>query len=156
MGGQRKVCVNVQDVADSCRTGAATNIIFGLALGYKSAIIPCIVIAVAIFISFTLASMFGIACAALGMLTTLATGEEHLSTARQPDWGVATLQMVRRRFVYSRTVPAWGLHLRQRRRVARTLLQAWRSTPTDRYLTMREALPRWREWERRFASAQTL
>ncbi|KAI7980946.1 hypothetical protein LOK49_Contig90G00011 [Camellia lanceoleosa] len=26
----------VQDVADSCRTGAATNVIFGLALGYKS------------------------------------------------------------------------------------------------------------------------
>jgi inorganic pyrophosphatase len=64
----------VQDVADACRTGAATNIIFGLALGYKSAIIPCIVIAIAIFISFTLAHMFGIACAALGMLTTLATG----------------------------------------------------------------------------------
>ncbi|KAF2323152.1 hypothetical protein GH714_033684 [Hevea brasiliensis] len=30
----------VQDVADSCRTGAATNVIFGLALGYKSVIIP--------------------------------------------------------------------------------------------------------------------
>jgi inorganic pyrophosphatase len=44
-------------VADSCRTGAATDIIFGLALGYKSAIIPCLVIALAIFISFTLASV---------------------------------------------------------------------------------------------------
>ncbi|KAI5426312.1 hypothetical protein KIW84_031927 [Lathyrus oleraceus] len=30
----------VQDVADSCRTGAATNVIFGLALGCKSVIIP--------------------------------------------------------------------------------------------------------------------
>lgn len=67
-------CV-VQDVADACRTGAATDIIFGLALGYKSAIIPCIVIAVCIFVSFTLAHMFGIACAALGMLTTLSTGD---------------------------------------------------------------------------------
>lgn len=44
-------------MADACRTGAATDIIFGLALGYKSAIIPCIIIAIAIFISFTLASM---------------------------------------------------------------------------------------------------
>jgi Na+/H+-translocating membrane pyrophosphatase len=26
----------VQDVADACRTGPATDIIFGLALGYKS------------------------------------------------------------------------------------------------------------------------
>ncbi len=63
-----------QDVADSCRTGAATNIIFGLALGYKSAIVPCLVIAVAIYVSFSLANMYGIACAALGMLTTMSTG----------------------------------------------------------------------------------
>jgi H+-translocating diphosphatase len=39
----------VRDVADSCRTGAATNIIFGLALGYLSCIIPVFVIAVAIY-----------------------------------------------------------------------------------------------------------
>ncbi|KAL0462310.1 UNVERIFIED_CONTAM: Pyrophosphate-energized vacuolar membrane proton pump [Sesamum latifolium] len=39
----------VQDVADSCRTGAATNVIFGLALGYKSVIIPILAIAVSIF-----------------------------------------------------------------------------------------------------------
>ncbi|CAK0782826.1 Pyrophosphate-energized vacuolar membrane proton pump 1 [Coccomyxa viridis] len=64
----------VQDVADSCRTGAATDIIFGLALGYKSAIIPCFVIAVCIYVSFSLANMYGIACAALGMLTTMSTG----------------------------------------------------------------------------------
>lgn len=72
----------LQDVADACRTGAATNIIFGLALGYKSAIIPCIVIAIAIFVSFSLAHMFGIACAALGMLTTLATGEKAIASLK--------------------------------------------------------------------------
>ena len=64
-----------QELSDSCRTGAATNVIFGLALGYKSAIVPCLVIATCIFVSFTLAHMFGIACAALGFLTTLSTGE---------------------------------------------------------------------------------
>ncbi len=64
----------VRDVAHSCRTGAATNVIFGLALGYKSCIIPCFVIAAGIYTSFKLAGMFGIACAALGMLTTLSTG----------------------------------------------------------------------------------
>jgi inorganic pyrophosphatase len=63
----------VQDVADACRTGAATDIIFGLALGYKSTIIPCFIIAMAIFVGFTLAHMYGIACAALGMLATIAT-----------------------------------------------------------------------------------
>jgi H+-translocating diphosphatase len=60
-------------VADSCKTGAATDIIFGLALGYKSAIVPCLMIAITIFVSFSLAHMYGIACAALGMLSTLAT-----------------------------------------------------------------------------------
>ena len=63
-----------QTVADACRTGASTNIIFGLALGYQSCIIPTIVLAVVIFVSFSLANMYGIACAALGMLGTLATG----------------------------------------------------------------------------------
>ena len=63
-----------QTVADACRTGASTNIIFGLALGYQSCIVPTIVLAVVIFVSFSLANMYGIACAALGMLGTLATG----------------------------------------------------------------------------------
>nr|XP_009763192.1 PREDICTED: pyrophosphate-energized vacuolar membrane proton pump 1-like isoform X2 [Nicotiana sylvestris] len=64
----------VQDVADSCRTGAATNVIFGLALGYKSVIIPIFAIAASIYVSFSLAAMYGIAVAALGMLSTIATG----------------------------------------------------------------------------------
>uniref|UniRef100_A0A061R7Q4 H(+)-exporting diphosphatase n=1 Tax=Tetraselmis sp. GSL018 TaxID=582737 RepID=A0A061R7Q4_9CHLO len=64
----------VRDVADACRTGAATDIIFGLALGYKSCIVPCIMIAICIYVGFTLAGMYGIACAAIGMLTTMSTG----------------------------------------------------------------------------------
>lgn len=64
----------VQDVADSCRTGAATNVIFGLALGYKSVIVPIFAIAIGIFVSFSFAAMYGIAVAALGMLSTIATG----------------------------------------------------------------------------------
>lgn len=67
-------CSPVQDVADSCRTGAATNVIFGLALGYKSVIVPIFAIAFAIYVSFSLAAMYGIAMAALGMLSTIATG----------------------------------------------------------------------------------
>jgi Na+/H+-translocating membrane pyrophosphatase len=64
---------HVQKLADSCRTGAAPNIILGLALGYRSTLIPVFCIAVSIFVSFTLANMFGIALAALGMLSTLTT-----------------------------------------------------------------------------------
>ncbi|RRT51860.1 hypothetical protein B296_00032960 [Ensete ventricosum] len=54
---------------------AATNVISGLALGYKSVIIAIFAIAVSIFVSFSLAAMYGIAAAAaLGMLSTIATG----------------------------------------------------------------------------------
>jgi Na+/H+-translocating membrane pyrophosphatase len=42
-------------VADACRTGPATDIIFGLALGYKSTIIPCFVIAATIYVANSLA-----------------------------------------------------------------------------------------------------
>lgn len=61
----------VKDIARSCETGAATNIIFGLALGYKSTVLPYLAIAVSIFISWQLADMYGIAIASLGMLGTL-------------------------------------------------------------------------------------
>ncbi|KAK1374038.1 H(+)-exporting diphosphatase [Heracleum sosnowskyi] len=64
----------VRDVADSCRTGAATNVIFGLALGYNSVILPIFSIAIAIYVSFSLAAMYGVAVAALGMLSTISTG----------------------------------------------------------------------------------
>ena len=62
----------VKDIAKSCETGAATNIIFGLALGYKSTVLPYLAIAVSIFVSWHLADMYGIAIASLGMLGTLA------------------------------------------------------------------------------------
>jgi hypothetical protein len=38
----------VRDVAESCRTGAATNIIYGLALGMQSTIVPVLVAAASI------------------------------------------------------------------------------------------------------------
>ncbi|MBA0699274.1 hypothetical protein Goari_000926 [Gossypium aridum] len=67
-------CSPVQDVADSCRTGAATNVIFGLALGYKYVIIPIFAISISIYVSFSLAAIYGIAVATIGMLTTISTG----------------------------------------------------------------------------------
>jgi H+-translocating diphosphatase len=64
----------VREVARSSTSGAATNIIYGLALGYKSTIIPAFAMAVTIFVSYKCAGMYGIAMAALGILSTLATG----------------------------------------------------------------------------------
>merc|ERR1719506_3052954 len=57
----------VRDVAKSTETGAATNIIYGLALGYKSAIVPVMLIAAIIYVSFGRAGMYGVSLAALGM-----------------------------------------------------------------------------------------
>ena len=64
----------VREVAKSCETGAATNIIFGLALGYKSAVGPYLAIGLAIYIPWMLAGMYGVAIASLGMLGTLVIG----------------------------------------------------------------------------------
>jgi len=61
----------VRELAQSCATGAATNIIFGIALGFKSAGISVLAIAASIFIPFYFGGMFGVAIAALGMLGTL-------------------------------------------------------------------------------------
>ena len=51
--------------------GAAPNIILGLALGYVSTIVPIILIAITIWVSFSVASMYGVALAAIGMLGCL-------------------------------------------------------------------------------------
>ncbi|KAJ6965489.1 hypothetical protein NC652_003385 [Populus alba x Populus x berolinensis] len=66
--------VSYLDVADSCQIGAANiNVIFGLALGYKSIIILIFVIIVNIFVSFSFAAMYGIVVTALGISSTIAT-----------------------------------------------------------------------------------
>lgn len=58
-------------VAEAAKTGPATNIISGLALGMFSTVVPVVVVVVAILISFELAGVYGIAIAAVGMLSTL-------------------------------------------------------------------------------------
>lgn len=64
----------VREVANSCKTGAATNMIYGIALGYRSVIIPVIILAVVVYGSFTLCDLYGVALAAIGFLSNLATG----------------------------------------------------------------------------------
>jgi K(+)-stimulated pyrophosphate-energized sodium pump len=64
----------VRGVADASKTGAATNIIYGLSLGYESAVVPVIALAVTTYLSWDLAGMYGIALAAIGMISTIAIG----------------------------------------------------------------------------------
>lgn len=61
----------VQSLANSTKTGAATVLIEGLALGYRSTALPMIVIAVAIGVSYAQAGMYGIGIGSVGMLMTL-------------------------------------------------------------------------------------
>ena len=64
----------VQEMATSCNTGAAINIIYGLALGYKSTILPVILVAINIVVAIRLGNMLGVALSAIGMLSTLSVG----------------------------------------------------------------------------------
>ncbi|MEO0812022.1 MAG: sodium-translocating pyrophosphatase, partial [Myxococcota bacterium] len=61
----------VHQIAEDSQTGSATNIISGLALGMNSTAIPIILIAGAILASYYFANLYGIALAAIGMLSTL-------------------------------------------------------------------------------------
>ncbi len=61
----------VQSIAEQSKTGAATNIIGGLGVGMKSTCAPILVICATIWIAFDQAGVYGIALAAVGMLSTL-------------------------------------------------------------------------------------
>ncbi|MFO0312312.1 MAG: sodium-translocating pyrophosphatase [Planctomycetota bacterium] len=60
-----------QTIAQQSQTGAATNIIYGLATGMASTWIPTVLLALAIYLCNDLAGMYGICVAAVGMLSTL-------------------------------------------------------------------------------------
>ncbi|MCB1156189.1 MAG: V-type H(+)-translocating pyrophosphatase [Leptospiraceae bacterium] len=64
----------VKEVSEASHTGAATNIIYGLALGYHSSMLPVILLVVTIVFSTLIAGMYGIAIAAIGMISTIAIG----------------------------------------------------------------------------------
>jgi len=60
-----------QSIAEASETGSATNIISGLANGMYSTALPVFVIASSILGAYYFANLYGIALAALGMLSTL-------------------------------------------------------------------------------------
>jgi K(+)-stimulated pyrophosphate-energized sodium pump len=60
----------VKEIAASCETGTATNIISGIATGMTSTALPIIVICCGIGAAYYFAGLYGIAIAAVGMLST--------------------------------------------------------------------------------------
>ncbi len=61
---------SVKLIAQQSVTGSATNIISGLAIGMKSTLAPVILVCVAIGLAYSTADLFGVALAAVGMLST--------------------------------------------------------------------------------------
>ena len=69
---------SVKEIANESKTGAATNIIAGLAVGMKSTVAPIILISIGVLVAYfsmdgnttTLNGLYGIALSAVGMLST--------------------------------------------------------------------------------------
>jgi len=64
----------VRDIAKQQETSAATGIIFGLAVGYLSCIVPVFCIAATVLVAHQVLGMYGVALGALGMLSTITMG----------------------------------------------------------------------------------
>ena len=62
----------VESIINASKTGPATTIIQGIAVGMNSTTFPVLVISAAILVAYSFAGLYGIALAALGMLSTLA------------------------------------------------------------------------------------
>ncbi|TAF99997.1 MAG: sodium-translocating pyrophosphatase [Cytophagia bacterium] len=62
----------VNSIIKQSSTGAATNIIAGLAVGMESTVLPIIVLAAGIILSYSVAGLYGVAIAATGMMATTA------------------------------------------------------------------------------------
>lgn len=61
----------IQAVAKASESGPATTIISGIAIGFKSTLLPIITLCAAIFAAYKLGDLYGIAVAGIGMLATI-------------------------------------------------------------------------------------
>ena len=62
---------SVKQIAKQSETGSATAVLSGFAVGLRSVVIPVIIIAASVYVSYLFANLFGVALAAVGMLSTV-------------------------------------------------------------------------------------
>jgi len=62
----------VNSIVQQSDTGAATNIIGGLSVGMESTLVPTLILAAGIYLSYYFAGLYGVAIAAAGMMATTA------------------------------------------------------------------------------------
>ena len=67
----------VRELAVACKSGAAVNVIFGMAWGYKSGIIPVFVLAADIYVAFSFCDLYGIAPCCLEHVVDLGYWLDH-------------------------------------------------------------------------------
>lgn len=60
-----------QSIAEAAKTGAGTNVITGLSVGMFSTLMPVVSVSITILLAYNFAGLYGIAIAAVGMLSTL-------------------------------------------------------------------------------------
>ncbi|KAF8822803.1 V-type H(+)-translocating pyrophosphatase VP1 [Cardiosporidium cionae] len=64
----------VREISRTQTVSAATGIIYGMALGYMSTVVPVLCLAISVCVAHYFCGMYGVALAALGMLSTLTVG----------------------------------------------------------------------------------
>jgi K(+)-stimulated pyrophosphate-energized sodium pump len=61
----------IKNIAEQCKSGPATAIVAGLAVGFESTILPVLTLVGAMLVSYHCAGLYGIGLAAVGMLCTI-------------------------------------------------------------------------------------
>ena len=61
----------IKEIAESCKSGPATTIVAGLAVGFESTILPVITICGSMLVAYHFSGLYGIGLAAVGMLCTI-------------------------------------------------------------------------------------
>ena len=84
---------SVKKIAEQSETGAATTIISGLAVGMQSTAIPLVLICVGIFVAYKCCGLYGIALAAVGMLskTGITVAVDAYGPIADNDGGIAEM-----------------------------------------------------------------